>query len=106
MTDSTQPFVIETEAGELLEMPDTGALADYVTGQEMIEHLREQLEKIEGERDRFAHIGFHQETAARYVPRVVECLERWTADERVRFVTLEDAAELAREQLATVGAGK
>ncbi|MCA8925615.1 MAG: hypothetical protein KDD82_27650 [Planctomycetes bacterium] len=69
---TTQPYWIETPAGRVLEMPDTGALADYVTAEEMLAHLEQALEAQAAapRRDRFVHLGFHQETAARYAPRV------------------------------------
>ncbi len=102
----SQPYPIETTSGEILEMPDTGALADYVTGEEMIAHLETVLaaEKLNGLR--FAHIGFHHETAARYGPRVRECLEHFADDGRIAFKTLEEAARLFRAQKKTVEIGK
>ena len=94
----TQPYLVETAHGEVLEMPDTGALADYLSGAEMNEHVEGLLEAMPEEGLFFGHIGFHQETADRFLPGIVECLERWADDERVRFVTLEAAAELWRGQ--------
>jgi hypothetical protein len=89
----TQPFTIETSEGSLLEMPDTGALADYITADEMVAHIGAVVDRLDGS-DRFAHLGFHQETAARYLPRVTEAVRRIKElhGERVRFETLCESA--------------
>jgi hypothetical protein len=92
VTPETAPFEIETKAGKILEMPDTGALADYVTAREMLGHLRAAVNRLK-DRDLFVHIGFHQETAARYADRVVEAIRSIRKEsDRVVFETLETAA--------------
>ncbi len=98
VTCHTQPFTIETPAGTLLEMPDTGALADYVTAAEMSGHVNDAAERLGG--DRFVHLGFHQETAARYLPRVIAALRtiKATHGDRVVFETLTTAADHARRR--------
>ena len=98
ITSDTQPFPIATPAGDLLEMPDTGALADYVTAQEMSDHVRDAVEKLDSQHDRFVHLGFHQETAARYLPRVTAALRKIKSEhpDRVIFETLEASARRAR----------
>ena len=63
ITSETQPFYIGTPAGDLLEMPDTGALADYTTAEEISGHIGDAVAKLATEGDWFVHIGFHQETA-------------------------------------------
>ena len=102
VTERSQPFAIETPAGRVLEMPDTGALADYVTAAEMVAHLRAAAERLAADpgRDLFVHIGFHQETAARYAPRVTEAVRTLAAERELPLVieTLaESAAAAARE---------
>ncbi|MEQ8765716.1 MAG: hypothetical protein RL885_17460 [Planctomycetota bacterium] len=106
ITPLSQPYEIETPAGAILEMPDTGALADYVTGEEMIAHLESCLESLPEDEVRFAHIGFHHETAARYGPRLEECLTKLAGDERLMFVTLEQAARIFRKASAKVEVGR
>ncbi|MBI5369264.1 MAG: hypothetical protein HZA54_19665 [Planctomycetes bacterium] len=102
VTSSSAPFVVNTAAGPILEMPDTGALADYVTPAEMTRHLEEALARCERERkqDLFVHIGFHQETAGRYAARVTEALRavRAQAPKCLVIETLEAAAPAARAQ--------
>ncbi len=99
--ETTQPFVVETKAGKVLEMPDTGALADYVTEDQMVEHLRGAIARAQADpsHEVFAHIGFHQESAGRYVRKVSRALDRLKGEADLVFVTLEDAATRARKVL-------
>jgi hypothetical protein len=75
---ATQPYVITTAKGKLKELPDNGALADYVTADEMVDVFRQATVrwKADPTRDQVVSIGFHQETAAKYLPRVREALDR------------------------------
>ncbi len=100
--ETTQPFVVETSAGKVLEMPDTGALADYVTEDQMVEHLRRAIERARAhpEEEVFAHIGFHQESAGSYVGKISRALDRLKGEGELVFVTLEEAASRARANLA------
>jgi hypothetical protein len=107
VTVTTAPYVIDTPAGSLLEMPDTGALADYVTADEMADHIEEALTRLERDpsRDVFVHIGFHQETARRFLSRVREAIERVRAggERPLVFETLEASAARARASLQAAG---
>jgi len=99
VTRLSQPFLVETPAGMILEMPDTGALADYMTAKEMIDHIDEAVSLIQNNQDRYVHIGFHQETAARYLPRVTAAVKTIRAKHGslVVFETLEASAQHARQ---------
>src|SRR5207248_2794802 len=44
ITPETQPFFIDTPAGKVLEMPDTGNLADYVTTRDMVKHVNAAID--------------------------------------------------------------
>jgi len=94
VTSESAPFAIDTPAGAVVEMPDTGALADYVTGEEMLAHLRDAVKRL-GDRDVYVHIGFHQETADAYASRVTEAVRaiRKESGDKVVFETLETAAK-------------
>lgn len=96
-TPTSTPETIETKAGAVLEMPNTAALADYVTARQMIENVEQALELARRDplRPRFVHVGFHQETAAEFSPRVVAALTAIAQNPEVRFVTLAAAAEEA-----------
>ena len=100
VTSITQPFWISIPAGDLLEMPDTGALADYVSAEQMAGHISDAVARLDGE-DRYVHIGFHQETAAKYIVRVIEALEmvKEQHSESVVFETLESSARAAQKDL-------
>lgn len=77
-TKTTQPYTIPTPAGDLVEIPDNGALADYVTADQMVDVF--EANKAEWLRDRrrkvVVSIGFHAETAAMYLPQLERALER------------------------------
>ncbi|MGE0710983.1 MAG: hypothetical protein AB7N76_28105 [Planctomycetota bacterium] len=116
--ETTQPYAVKTPLGPLVEMPDTGALADYVTADEMRAHVRAALARWRRRTrdDLYVHLGFHQETAARYLPRLRQALEALRADAdpglvhetlaegaaRVR-VRLEEAARLAAARQLEAG---
>lgn len=103
VTATSAPFVIPTPAGPVLEMPDTGALADYVTAAEMEGHLRTALDRLAHDpaHDVFVHIGFHQETAQRYSTRVAEAIRavRGPGAPLLVFETLGASAARARARL-------
>ena len=77
-TETSQPWEIATPAGTLTEVPDNGALADYVSADQMVATF--EANKAEWLRDRrrnvVVSIGFHQETAAQYLPQLEAALER------------------------------
>lgn len=92
---TTQPFTIETRAGPILEVPDSGAMADHMTSEEMEDHV--QWAAGQPRRPIFVHLGFHAETAHHYA----SLLSRALANLRRRgvpmqLVTVGRAAELAR----------
>ena len=95
---TTQPFLIDTAAGQILEIPDSGAMADHVASEEMEDHV--QWAADSKKRPVFVHLGFHAETAHRYA----DLLSRALANLRRRhvqmeLVTVSRAAELARPTL-------
>lgn len=77
-TALAEPHVLDVASGTLGEIPDNGALADYVTPDEMLQVFEANKAKFLADRTKnvVVSIGFHQETAARYVPRVAEALRR------------------------------
>ena len=95
---TTQPYAVETPHGLVLEMPDTGALADYVTSEEMTQHVREALTRQRKARGEviYVHLGFHLETAERYLPRLTRTLEALRADNNPRLVIETLSASAAR----------
>lgn len=94
---TSQPSTLETAAGELVEIPDNGALADYVDAEQMFEVY--EANKADWLRDRrktvVVSIGFHQETAARFLPRLEAALTRIQDDARESGIPLESVTSEA-----------
>jgi hypothetical protein len=80
-TAASQPYRITTPAGSLNEVPDNGALADYVTAEEMVAVFQQAKERYLQNKSvpQVVSLGFHQETAARYLPRLQEALTKMNA---------------------------
>jgi hypothetical protein len=93
VTRNSAPFAITTPAGEILEMPDTGALADYTTAVEIHHHIADGMARL-GTHDVFLHVGFHQETAAEYAARIITAIQMVQGEfgDRVVFEKLSTAA--------------
>lgn len=77
-TELSQPSKLQGPAEGLTEIADNGALADYVTADEMVGVYEANQRAFLANRtkSRVVSIGFHQETAARYLVRVEEALTR------------------------------
>jgi hypothetical protein len=90
-TQTSQPYTIPTAAGDLLEIPDNGALADYVSADQMFETFQANKRAWQTDRRRsvVVSIGFHQETAASYLPQLEAALERIYATARAENIPLE-----------------
>lgn len=87
-TATSQPYTIATPAGALKEVPDNGALADYVTADEMVDVFQQAKARYlkNKTQPQVVSIGFHQETAARYLPRVRDALTRIDAIARAEKI--------------------
>ncbi|HKE17002.1 MAG TPA: hypothetical protein VKB80_19145 [Kofleriaceae bacterium] len=99
---TTQPFWIDTPAGRILEMPDTGAMADYLTVPEIQAHVERAVAAVRAAPGRpvFVHLGFHAETADDFAPRVSQALSVLRARKTpMVFETMSRSAELARRAL-------
>ncbi|HEU5059039.1 MAG TPA: hypothetical protein VFU21_21045, partial [Kofleriaceae bacterium] len=94
----TQPFLIATPAGEIIEIPDSGAMADHVASEEMEDHVAWAAGVAR--RPVFVHLGFHAETAHHYadlLSRALDNLRRRKVP--IAFVTVSRAAAIARPSL-------
>lgn len=71
-TTLSQPFQLRTSKGDILELPDSGGLADYVTTSQMKSIFQETVSASEeaGGTELYLHFGFHEETAERYLPQL------------------------------------
>jgi hypothetical protein len=75
---TSQPYVIPTSSGRLLwELPNNGCLADYVTAEDMLATYRANaaLWRDHPQRDVYLSIGFHQETAHKYLNRLRDAID-------------------------------
>lgn len=100
---TSQPFVIDTPAGEVLEMPDTGALADHMSAEDMVSHVTAAHSRAANSPQRpiFVHLGFHAETAHHFLPALEQALDTLKKQKvAMRFETLSASAEAARKLLA------
>jgi hypothetical protein len=91
ITRTSQPYRVTTPAGEILEIPDNGALADYVTGDEMLEVYQACLayKRAHPQEHVTLNFGFHHETAQSYVGRVEDGLRKIYAAAEADGVRIE-----------------
>jgi hypothetical protein len=90
-TQTSQPYRIATPAGELIEVPDNGALSDYVTADQMVGVY--QANKAEWQKDPTKNVvvsvGFHEETAAMYLPILEAALTKMYDDAKASNIAFE-----------------
>lgn len=90
-TDVSQPYTLATATTPLTEVPDNGALADYVSTQQMIDVF--EANKAAFLRDRrknvVVSVGFHQETASSYLPLLEAALTRIYDEAKAENLPLE-----------------
>ena len=65
-TRVSQPYRLP---GGLVEVPNNGCLADYVTSDEMVDNFKAVVQSGRG-KPAVLSLGFHQETAAKFLPRL------------------------------------
>ncbi len=102
---TTQPFWIDTPAGKILEMPDTGGAADYLSVVEIQQHVeRAATATVAAGKPVFVHIVLHAETADDYAARLGQALSVLRARSTpMVFETLSSSAEVARRALEGQG---
>ncbi len=72
-TPTSQPYRYQTKAGlSIVELPNNGCLADYMTGAAMLKAFvkNANILKRNPSQNQYLSIGFHQETAADYLPQL------------------------------------
>jgi hypothetical protein len=77
-TTLSQPVLLPTATTPLIEVPDNGALADYASAQQMVDVFHENKAAFLRDRRKnvVVSIGFHQETAAAFLPQLEIALRR------------------------------
>ena len=89
----SQPSTLATSTTPLVEVPDNGALADYVSAQQMVEVFEANKDAFLKDRTRsvVVSIGFHQETAATFLPQLTSALQRILDEVRLESLPFESA---------------
>jgi hypothetical protein len=76
---TSQPYIYSSKTGhQILELPNNASLADYVTGSDMLNAFigQARILQVNPQDDVYLSIGFHQETAAAYLPRLINALKQ------------------------------
>jgi hypothetical protein len=96
-TNVSQPYAISTATASLTEVPDNGALADYVSAQQMIDTFEANKAAFLQDRKKsvVVSIGFHQETAATYLPQLEAALTRIYAETKAENIAFENVTSEA-----------
>jgi hypothetical protein len=92
ITPTSQPFDYKTSSGlKIRELPNNGCLADYMTGAEMLKVFQSnaRLLKKNHRKNVYLSIGFHQETAAEYLPRVRRAIKLIRNNAKQKHIPIE-----------------
>lgn len=96
-TNVSQPYSLATASTPLLEVPDNGALADYVSTQQMMDTF--EANKAAFLRDRSKNVvvsvGFHEETASSYVPQLEAALQKMYDEAKAENLPFESVTSEA-----------
>lgn len=106
-TEISQPYRQKQDHGSLWQLVDNGALADYIDGPEMWQVIDNNMDALSEEAGSqgFVVVGFHTETAAKFLPRLrdffrrVEAYNKGTPDLDLKFMTIHEASCLLEQQL-------
>ena len=93
ITSVSQPYHISISGlPDIFEVPNNGSLADYVTSEDMVEvfakNLGLLLEYPDGS-DRIVSVGYHQETASKYLHRIENAITEFEALAQQANVSLD-----------------
>jgi hypothetical protein len=75
--DTTQPYEMSFGSNKIVELPDNGCLADYMTPRQTLETVKKNVElwRQDQKREIYVTIGFHHESATTYLPRFTKTIE-------------------------------
>ena len=77
-TPTSQPYVYTITSGlKILELPNNACLSDYMKGADMLKVFQSNARNLQKnpKKDVYLSIGFHQESAAEYLPRLREAIK-------------------------------
>lgn len=78
ISPTSQPYNYTTSSGlKILELPNNSCLSDYMTGEDMFKVFQSNAEILQKnpKKNVYLSIGFHQETAAEYLPHLREAIQ-------------------------------
>lgn len=78
ITPTSQPYDYKTSSGlKITELPNNSCLSDYMTGSDMLKVYQANAETLKKSpnKDVYLSIGFHQESAAEYLPRLRQAIK-------------------------------
>ena len=77
ITPTSQPYTVKAQSHDLVEVPDNGALADYMSADQMVDvfHQNVAAYKKDPSKNVVVSVGFHTETAASYLPTLEAALD-------------------------------
>ncbi len=96
-TNVSQPYAIATTTAPLTEVPDNGALADYVSTQQMMDTFEANKAVYLADRSKnvVVSVGFHEETAATYLPQLEAALQRMYDEAKAARIPFESVTSEA-----------
>lgn len=86
---SSQPYRVDLGDGlTITELPNNGCLADYVSGEQILKAFQANVEKLKADpsKEIYLSIGFHQETANKYLEHLrsgIDLIRAEAAKEKV-----------------------
>ncbi|MBA3377066.1 MAG: hypothetical protein H0U00_14855 [Actinobacteria bacterium] len=97
MTNVSQPYTITTASTPLIEVPDNGALADYANADQMVEtfHANKAAFLRDRKKNVVVSVGFHEETAASYLPQLESALQRMYDEAKAENIPFESVTSEA-----------
>ena len=101
---TSQPYIYTTSSGlKILELPNNACLSDYMTGNAMLKVFQSNALALKKnpKKDVYLSIGFHQETAAEYLPRLREAIKLIRNDSRKRRIPIEFVVAPLKQTPAT-----
>jgi hypothetical protein len=96
-TNVSQPYALATSTTTLTEVPDNGALADYVSTQQMVDTFEANKTAFLKDRSKnvVVSVGFHEETAATYLPQLEAALQRMYDEAKAENIPFESVTSEA-----------
>jgi hypothetical protein len=104
VSELTQPYEISTSAGPVLEVPNGGGFVEYVSSEQIEDHMARAMERSRelGGEPVYVNFGFHQETADEFTDTLADALSVFRAENPkvLEFATVANIAQAVRKKNA------